>query len=450
MTPPGWHRTTLAAVARLGSGGTPQARKSEFYDGDIPWAVIGDLNDGIVTSTKRTITAAGLDASSAKWVPSGAVLIGMYGSIGKLGISGIPLTTNQAIAFVIPGPDVDTKFLFYYLLSQRRQLDAMGKGATQRNISQTILRPWPVALPDLDEQRRIVEILEDHLSHLGAAEKGLADAVTRLEALARARLDSAMAAAAAGSEPEAGRVAEVCAQSRAETATTRKPPVGADVDGLTLPPGTYLSLESVTDPTRTIRYGILKPASERGDVPYVEVRNLTGQDIDPGSLKTTSAQMDRQFAGARVQPHDLVVAVRGSYLRGALVPDGLWANLSRDVARIAPVPEYSPRFLQHWHSTSWVRHYLQQRARGVAVKGVNIATLRAMPVPAVSSEKQIAAVRRIDRDLAVIGRMQRDAESTGLRSAHLRRALLRAAFSGKLAGRHTDNEVIEELAEAMA
>ena len=111
--PEGWTLESLSDVASWGSGGTPQAGHAAFYGGDIPWAVIGDLNQATVMETRATITDAGLAASSAKLVPEGAVLLAMYGSIGKLGIAGRPMATNQAIAFTMPNDRVLGKYLFY-------------------------------------------------------------------------------------------------------------------------------------------------------------------------------------------------------------------------------------------------------------------------------------------------------------------------------------------------
>ncbi len=132
--PPGWAQTTLGDAFKWGSGGTPQSTNQSFYDGGIPWLIIGDLSDSVVTESSKTITQAGLENSSAKWVQPGSVLVAMYGSIGKLGIAGTDLTTNQAIAFTHPHP-IDTKYLFYYLLRCRRDLAKLGKGGTQQNIS---------------------------------------------------------------------------------------------------------------------------------------------------------------------------------------------------------------------------------------------------------------------------------------------------------------------------
>ena len=169
--PKGWELKTLGQVASWGSGGTPQSGNSKYYGGTIPWAVIGDLTDGDVLSTEKTITDAGLSNSSAKLVPAGAILIAMYGSIGKLGIAKISMATNQAIAFAVPDQTlILDKYLFYYLLGQREIFLSKGKGATQQNISQTLLKSWEIPVPPLEEQKRIVEALDSHLSKL---DKGL-------------------------------------------------------------------------------------------------------------------------------------------------------------------------------------------------------------------------------------------------------------------------------------
>lgn len=176
-----WPTVTLGEVAEWGSGGTPSRGNRDFYGGEIPWATIGDLTDGEVTYTAESITEAGLSQSSAKLVQPGAVLIAMYGSIGKLGILTIPLATNQAIAFAYPGEHLDLRFLFHYLRGQREQLLAAGNGGTQSNISQTKLKAWTIPLPPLPEQRRIAAIL-DHADTLRAKRKqslGLLDTLSR-------------------------------------------------------------------------------------------------------------------------------------------------------------------------------------------------------------------------------------------------------------------------------
>ncbi len=192
---PEWRSMTLGDVAHWGSGGTPKAGTTGFYGGDIPWAVIGDLTDGPVFETASSITPRGLAESSAKIVPEGSVLVAMYGSIGKLGLPEIPMATNQAIAFAVPRSGlVERKFLFWYLMSQRVPLTRAGKGGTQQNISQTILKGWPIDVPPLDEQKRIVDLLEGRLNAIDECRSS----VRRSRALASSLRKSLLAAAFAG------------------------------------------------------------------------------------------------------------------------------------------------------------------------------------------------------------------------------------------------------------
>jgi type I restriction enzyme S subunit len=166
----GWIETKLGEVAEWGSGGTPKAGFREYYDGDIPWCVIGDLTENAVWHTEKMITELGLDNSSAKLIRSGSVLLAMYGaSIGRTGISGVPMATNQAIASAIVHERIlDAKYLLYFLQTQKSRFVESGQGAAQPNISQGIIKSWPINLPPLRAQKRIVDLISSVDSYVEA------------------------------------------------------------------------------------------------------------------------------------------------------------------------------------------------------------------------------------------------------------------------------------------
>lgn len=165
--PKNWTIKKMPDVVTWGSGGTPKATESNYYEnGTIPWLIIGDLNDGVVTKSQTKITELGLNNSSAKMVRQGTLLIAMYGSIGKLGITGIDCCTNQAIAFAKELHGVSTKYMFYYLKMIRPKLISMGKGGTQKNISQSVLKSLDVIVPPMDIQDKIVTRIEELFSEL--------------------------------------------------------------------------------------------------------------------------------------------------------------------------------------------------------------------------------------------------------------------------------------------
>lgn len=156
-----WQATTLGEVARWSSGGTPQSGNPKYYGGSIPWCVIGDLTESSVTETAKTITEEGLAASSAKIVTPGTVLLAMYGaSIGRTGIAGKPMATNQAIACAVTNANLDPNYLLLYLQSQKRMFIESGKGGAQPNISQTIIKTWALSLPPFEEQKRLLGLAD--------------------------------------------------------------------------------------------------------------------------------------------------------------------------------------------------------------------------------------------------------------------------------------------------
>jgi type I restriction enzyme S subunit len=191
--PPDWVQSELGKVARWGSGGTPKSGTAAYYGGDIPWAVIGDLTETWVTKTNQTITEVGLNESSAKLIQRGTVMLAMYGaSIGRTGIAGREMATNQAIAFAVPKSDVvDVQYLLKYLQSQKDAFVRAGQGGAQPNISQTVIKPWPIPTPPLAEQQEIVEILDAQLSRLDATLIAVNTIEARVTSLRRSLLHAA-------------------------------------------------------------------------------------------------------------------------------------------------------------------------------------------------------------------------------------------------------------------
>jgi type I restriction enzyme, S subunit len=171
----GWVETTLGDVAEWWSGGTPRAREPKYYEGGtVPWAVIADMNKGIINSTNSYITEEALELIGGRLAPVGSVLISMYASVGKSAIANIPLATNQAIAWSIPNQDKIMPF-YLYLVSQQleHEISDSARGATQRNINRQMLRDFSFQLPPLLEQKRIVDLMSSVDSYLEALQQQL-------------------------------------------------------------------------------------------------------------------------------------------------------------------------------------------------------------------------------------------------------------------------------------
>ncbi|MDX3365018.1 restriction endonuclease subunit S [Streptomyces sp. ME02-6987-2C] len=171
-------------MADWSAGGTPKATNRSFYDGgDMPWAIISDIQNGPLVETAKRITQAGLEAigGTKKIVPEGTVLVSMYGSVGRSAIARIPMATNQAIARGVVNDQVSAEYLFLWLNAHEGHLDQMARGATQRNINKQIITAFPIALPPAAVQERIVEVISTVDNQIAAlsAEAGVLENVYR-------------------------------------------------------------------------------------------------------------------------------------------------------------------------------------------------------------------------------------------------------------------------------
>ncbi|MEM6783773.1 MAG: restriction endonuclease subunit S [Bacteroidota bacterium] len=180
----GYPSVRLDKLCKIQSGGTPRRSRREFYGGSIPWAKIGDLNNGTVFETEETLTDAGLEAIRNRLFPAGTLLFAMYGSIGKLGVAGVDMTTNQAILGIQikESERLDQNYLRHWFGFIQLRLENMGAGVTQKNLSAKKVRSLEIPLPPLAEQRRIAAVLDR------------ADALRAKRRRAHARLDDLLRA----------------------------------------------------------------------------------------------------------------------------------------------------------------------------------------------------------------------------------------------------------------
>ena len=101
-----------------GEGGTPATSNASFYDnGKIPFIKIDDLKKKYLTENKDFITELGLQKSSAWLVPSRSILFSNGATIGEITITTYPVSTKQGILGIVPKPNINVEFLYYFMSS---------------------------------------------------------------------------------------------------------------------------------------------------------------------------------------------------------------------------------------------------------------------------------------------------------------------------------------------
>lgn len=160
--PEGWKLHRAGDIAECIGGGTPLTAISAYWDdGDITWVTPTDVTRNkhfVLLDSEKKITEAGLQNSSAKLVPSHAVLMTSRASVGFFAIAGRAVCTNQGFISIVPREPVFSNFLLFQLSGRVEEVRAMASGSTYPEVSRGKFREFQTVVPprrlvaDFDEQ----------------------------------------------------------------------------------------------------------------------------------------------------------------------------------------------------------------------------------------------------------------------------------------------------------
>jgi len=359
------------------------------------------------------------------------------------------------------GTSLVVRYLLYWMLTPEfTQYATHVQGRTVLpKINRGQLEALPVPVAPEPEQKRIVAAIEEQIPRIDAGMAALLRVRRNLKQMRAAVLEVAATGRLTDhSDEDVDAILRKISDDRRETwsAATQRPyrePAAPAAFEISVPSHWRISsLEAITDPLRVICYGILMPKENIKDgVPYVRVKDMKGWTIDVEGLNRTSLEIAAKYARSSLQPGDLLIAIRGSYGRVAIVPPELCgANITQDSARIASHPDIDHRYLLYYLGGTVAQEYYTRVARGVAVKGVNIGDLKTMPVPIPPLLEQFAIANEVERHFTLLDNAASATEQNIHHATALRSAVLTAAFSGTLVPQDPSDEPASILLERIA
>lgn len=318
---------------------------------------------------------------------------------------------QKAIHRIRSRGELDLKFLRYVLEHYRDagELDAFTTGSTIQHLPQQQLRSIPIPVPPLEEQRRIVAILDDHLSRIDAAAAALSSARRRARTLLASWETRALLGAAE-----------------------------------TVP---------ITDLVE-IQGGLQKQPKRRpveNRHPFLRVANVTADGLDlteVHEIELFEGELDRY---ALREGDLLVVEGNGSasQIGRAATWDGSIADCvhQNHLIRIRPSAYLDPDYLALvWNSPRNRALLTEVASSSSGLYTLSVRKLSQVTIPVRPLEEQIAMSRAhrdlqsdLDRSGALVSNSRR-------RGTALRRSLLEAAFSGRLtSGRAVSSSATRDL-----
>ena len=412
--PDPWEWVRVGEVGSWSAGATPSRQHPEYYEGNIPWLKTGDLNDGYIVDIPEFVGEIALEKTSLRLNPVGSVLMAMYGAtIGKLGILEIEATTNQACCACIPYSCVMNKYLFYYLMSQRRNYIKMGAGGAQPNISKEKIVISLIPLPPLEEQHRIVAKIEEILPYIDQYDK----AYTKLETfnkkfpedMKKSILQMAMQGKLVDQRLEEGTAGELYDQIVAEKAQLIKdgkikkekplPEITEDEIPFEIPSSwRWVRLGEITilqNGDRSSKYPVESDYVENG-IPFFGAKDMGEKYLSYDNVRYISQEKFNALGNGKLKDEDFVCLLRGSVGKVAIFKSDETHDTGFICAQMVILSSICKDSVEYLYSVLKSPYYfeiIKLKTTGTAVKQLPAKELGnvIMPLPPLEEQKRIVA-----------------------------------------------------------
>lgn len=360
-----WPLVQLSAVAQLIRGVSFSGGESHDAPrpNHLPVLRAGNISDRLITETKLVWVPEKRVSPEQLMRPGDIAICMSSGSAAIVGKTAILETVwdgcvGAFCAIIRPTGYVDPLYLAAYLkgsqFTQWRRNQA--QGANIQNLRGTELLLVPIPLPPMNEQKRIVEILQE------------TEKIRNL-------------------------------RTEAETKTAELIPAMFFDHFVSGKQYEYQQLQKLADAVSGVAIGRKKKGMEI-EVPYLRVANVQAGYIDLTEVKTTTAT-EEEADRFRLEDGDILLTEGGDFDklgRGCLwegqVDPCIYQN---HVFRVRPFPgKLNSRFFSHYLQSARARHYFLRCAKKTTnLASINLTQLKALPVPKISIEEQEAFEEQI-------------------------------------------------------
>lgn len=156
-----WEEYKIGDKLRVVLGGTPSTKKSEYWNGNIPWINSGEINKFRVLEPTKYITQLGLDNSNTKLLPRGTTVLAITGAtLGQISILEIDACTNQSVIGIIGNEEFSNEYIYLWTKYYIKDIISNQTGGAQQHINNNDVKNAIIIKPDKETYKILMNIIK--------------------------------------------------------------------------------------------------------------------------------------------------------------------------------------------------------------------------------------------------------------------------------------------------
>ncbi|MCG9578490.1 restriction endonuclease subunit S [Vibrio tubiashii] len=462
--PKGWRGTLLNGVVdKIVGGGTPSKSVPSYYEGDIPWMTVKDMNKSYLTDTIDHITQEAIDNSSTNVIPAGTPIIATRMSLGKIVRASFDSAINQDLKALFVNREVDNYYFEYWYRSQGLKIESLGTGTTVKGVRLEVINALEFPLAPLAEQKRIVEKLDEVLAQVDTIKAHLDGIPALLKRFRQSVLASAVSgklteewrrensdystASMLDSFQELPKPARYNSRStsfiQGVCATAVGKPVHKVVESWDwVPLVSIAKMESGHTPSRS------KPEYWGGSVKWIGIKDARKNHANTISeTEQRTNELGLANSASRLLPKDTICISRTASV-GYVVKMGEPMATSQDFVNWVPSEVVYPDWLK-WLFVA-EKESLFKFGRGSTHTTVYFPEWLALHISLPPLQEQKEIVRLVDQYFAFADTIEAQVKKAQARVDNLTQSILVKAFRGELVPQDPNDEPADKLLERIA
>lgn len=392
-----WEIKKLGEVCEINIGRTPERGNFKMWDKEKKtenvWLSIADLNNtenGYISDSTEYVSDNAVP--KMKLVKANTLLMSFKLTIGRCAITKRDLFTNEAIAALpILDKNLDLFFLKYYLenfdWAKLTEGDVKVKGKT---LNKEKLKEVPITIPPLEEQKRIVKILDEKFAMLETVK---ANAKANLQN-AKDLFQSQLTKAFSNTTWEMQKLSEIT---------------------------------EVKDGTHD------SPSYYSEGIPFVTQKNITPSGFDLTNTKRISLQDHEKFyKRSNVEYGDILIAMIGANRGMSCIVNTREVFSIKNVGLIKKSKKTNQEYLAYYLKSEVAQKYVSDASNGGAQEFIGLTSLRKFPIPLPPLSEQKRIVKELDTLSEKVRQLQEIYTKQIANCDELKQAYLQKAFEGEL------------------